>query len=142
MICSGAVAVRPGFASPSFTLKLILKLPTLIYTTMKTLFLRFAAPLTLAFALSAIPAEAASHHHTTTVVVKPSHHHHKRVYYSRSTVKDVQRELSKRRFYRGRIDGEFGGRTSSAIRSYQIARRLPVTGQIDPVLLRSLRIRY
>lgn len=110
---------------------------------MKTRFFRFAAPLTLAFALSAIPADAASYHHTT-VVVKPSHHHHhhKRVTYSRRTVKDVQRELSKRRFYRGPIDGDFGRRTSSAIRSYQIARRLPVTGQIDPVLLRSLHIRY
>lgn len=107
----------------------------------------FVAPLVAVTAFSAIPAEAASYQRSTTVVVQPSHrypppHRHHHVYYSRKTVRDVQRELAKRRFYRGRIDGDFGRRTSSAIRSYQISRRLPVTGRIDRVLLHSLRIRY
>ncbi|HWL51485.1 MAG TPA: peptidoglycan-binding domain-containing protein [Chthoniobacteraceae bacterium] len=110
---------------------------------MKPFRLRFATPLLAVMVFSAIPAEAASYQRTTTVVVKPSHRYPPRsVYYSRGTVRDVQRELAKRRFYRGRIDGDFGPRTSSAIRSYQVSRRLPVTGQIDRVLLRSLHIRY
>lgn len=110
---------------------------------MKPLLFRSAAPLVALMVFSAIPAEAASYERSTTVVVKPSHRYPPRhVYYSRAVVRDVQRELARRRYYRGRIDGDFGPRTSSAIRKYQIHRRLPVTGQIDRPLLRSLRIRY
>jgi len=59
---------------------------------------------------------------------------------SRRTRMDVQRELAKRRYYRGPIDGDLGRYSRAAIRAYQKDRRLPVSGRIDRPLLRSLRL--
>lgn len=60
--------------------------------------------------------------------------------YSESLAVDVQRELRRRGYYRGAIDGDVGPGTRSAIRAYQDDRGLAVTGRIDRSLLRALGI--
>jgi N-acetylmuramoyl-L-alanine amidase len=57
-----------------------------------------------------------------------------------SLMVDVQEELADLGYYRGEIDGVIGPMTRNAIRNYQRDRGLPVTGQIDSRLIRSLRI--
>ncbi len=60
--------------------------------------------------------------------------------YSDGLAVDVQRELRRRGYYRGSIDGDVGPGTRSAIRAYQYDRGLSATGRIDRSLLRSLGI--
>ena len=60
--------------------------------------------------------------------------------YSDSLAVDVQRELRRRGYYRGPIDGDIGPGSRSAIRAYQYDRGLSATGRIDSSLLRSLGI--
>ncbi len=50
----------------------------------------------------------------------------------------VQRELKSLGYYHGYIDGKVGPQTRAAIQNYQADYRLPITGRIDPPLLRSL----
>ena len=52
----------------------------------------------------------------------------------------VQTELTRAGYYHGAIDGVYGPDTASAIRAYRKAKGLPVTGQIDRKLLKSLDI--
>jgi len=59
---------------------------------------------------------------------------------SYSSAAGVQRELARRGYYNGAIDGVVGPQTRAAIRTYQVDRALPVTGRIDTPLLRSLRL--
>ena len=54
----------------------------------------------------------------------------------------VQSELAQRGYYHGAIDGEIGSGSRQAIRAFQAAQRLPVTGMIDPKLLKALKIKY
>ena len=54
----------------------------------------------------------------------------------------VQSELAQRGYYRGAIDGEIGSDSRKAIRTFQAAKGLPVTGMIDPNLLKALGIKY
>jgi peptidoglycan hydrolase-like protein with peptidoglycan-binding domain len=61
-------------------------------------------------------------------------------YYSDSLAVDVQRELRRRGYYHGAIDGDIGPASRSAIRAYQADRGLGVTGRIDSRLLRSLGV--
>jgi hypothetical protein len=51
----------------------------------------------------------------------------------------VQSALFQRGYYRGPVDGFNGELTRSAIRNYQFQNGLPVTGQVDGYLLRSIR---
>ncbi len=60
--------------------------------------------------------------------------------YSNDLAVDVQRELRRRGYYRGSIDGDVGTGTRNAIRAYQYDRGLSVSGRIDRTLLRSLGI--
>ena len=60
--------------------------------------------------------------------------------YQDNLVVDVQRELRRRGYYRGSIDGDAGPQTRAAIRSYQADRGLSVTGRIDSRLVRSLGV--
>jgi hypothetical protein len=60
--------------------------------------------------------------------------------YSSNAAVDVQRELRRRGYYRGAIDGDVGPGTRAAIRAYQYNRGLAVTGRIDNSLLRSLGV--
>jgi hypothetical protein len=52
----------------------------------------------------------------------------------------VQTELARRGYYHGPIDGVIGSGSSEAIRSFQAAAGLPVTGLIDPKLLKALKL--
>jgi hypothetical protein len=60
--------------------------------------------------------------------------------YSNELAVDVQRELRRRGYYNGPIDGDIGPGSRSAIRAYQADRGLTVTGRVDSRLLRSLDI--
>jgi hypothetical protein len=60
--------------------------------------------------------------------------------YSNDLAVDVQRELRRRGYYNGPIDGDIGPGSRSAIRAYQADRGLTVTGRVDSRLLRSLDI--
>lgn len=57
-----------------------------------------------------------------------------------SVVAEVQQELARAGYYRGRIDGVAGAGTRSAIRAYERAKRLRVDGQIDQELLSAMGI--
>ncbi len=52
----------------------------------------------------------------------------------------VQQELAREGFYRGTIDGVIGSGTRAAIRSYERANRLPISGRIDGRLLDAMGI--
>jgi hypothetical protein len=54
----------------------------------------------------------------------------------------VQSELTRRGYYHGPTDGVIGSESSEAIRAFQAAQGLTVTGRIDPKLLKALGIRY
>jgi Putative peptidoglycan binding domain len=54
----------------------------------------------------------------------------------------VQSELARRGYYHGKVDGVVGSGSRQAIRSFQAAQGLPVTGLIDPKLLKALGIEY
>jgi hypothetical protein len=62
-------------------------------------------------------------------------------YWNNLTV-SVQSELAQRGYYRGAIDGAIGSGSRQAIRAFQAAQGLPVTGRIDPKLLKALGIKY
>ncbi len=61
-----------------------------------------------------------------------------RDYDARSIEVDVQRELRRRGYYRGPLDGDIGPGSRAAIRAYQADRGLEMSGLIDSTLLRSL----
>jgi Putative peptidoglycan binding domain len=54
----------------------------------------------------------------------------------------VQSELAQRGYYHGAIDGEISSDSRQAIRAFQEAQGLPVTGMIDAKLLQALGIKY
>ena len=54
----------------------------------------------------------------------------------------VQSELARRGYYQGAIDGVIGAGSREAIRAFQAAQGLPVTGVIDRKVLKALGISY
>lgn len=52
----------------------------------------------------------------------------------------VQTGLARRGYYHGPIDGVVGSESREAIRAFQKAQGLPVTGLIDPPLLKALQL--
>ena len=60
--------------------------------------------------------------------------------YSKHEVKEAQRCLQQKGLYKGKVDGEMGPETSSAIRHYQQSNHLNVTGQLDQQTLSSLGV--
>jgi peptidoglycan hydrolase-like protein with peptidoglycan-binding domain len=52
----------------------------------------------------------------------------------------VQTGLANRGYYHGSIDGVIGSGTREAIRAFQKVNNLPVTGLIDPPLLKALKL--
>jgi putative peptidoglycan binding protein len=52
----------------------------------------------------------------------------------------VRSELARLGYYRGAIDGVIGSRSRQAIRGFQEAKGLPMTGLIDPYVLRALKL--
>ena len=53
-------------------------------------------------------------------------------------LRDVQRQLKGLGFNPGGVDGNYGAQTAAALRAYQQAYRLPVTGRLDDTTLRSI----
>jgi len=53
-------------------------------------------------------------------------------------IRDVQRQLKGLGFNPGAVDGNYGEQTAAALRAYQQAYRLPVTGRLDEATVRSL----
>jgi len=60
--------------------------------------------------------------------------------YWQDLARKVQAELARRGYYHGQINGVIDASSSQAIRAFQKARGLPVTGLIDPGVLRSLKL--
>ena len=58
---------------------------------------------------------------------------------SRDHIEEVQRALQGKGYDVGRIDGTVGSKTERALRKFQKAQHLPVTGQIDRASLARLR---
>ena len=54
----------------------------------------------------------------------------------------VQSKLAEQGYYHGQVDGIIGSGSIQAIRQFQADHGLPVTGKIDPQLLRVLGIKY
>jgi len=59
--------------------------------------------------------------------------------YSSDLAMAVQAELAGRGYYRGPINGVIGSGSRRAIREFQAAEGLPITGRIDETLIRALR---
>ena len=57
------------------------------------------------------------------------------------TVLATQKKLAKLGFYKGEADGQTGSQTSAAIRRYQIAENLKVTGELNRQTLEQLGIK-
>lgn len=53
----------------------------------------------------------------------------------------VQDRLAKLGYYEGSLDGAWGGRTSAAVTRFQAAKKLRVTGELNPATLNALGIR-
>jgi len=73
---------------------------------------------------------------TPSVGAPPPPHHHP----GESIQVAVQRRLAHLGYYHGAIDGDIGPHSHRAIRRYQADHGLPVTGDIDRPLLRSLKL--
>jgi len=54
----------------------------------------------------------------------------------------VQTKLAQRGYYHGSIDGVLGSGSQQAIKEFQAAKGMRVTGRIDPKLLKSLGVSY
>ncbi|MEI6337030.1 MAG: peptidoglycan-binding domain-containing protein [Verrucomicrobiota bacterium] len=55
-----------------------------------------------------------------------------------SMIVETQTKLKRQGFYDGTIDGKMGSQTSAAIRRYQLAQNLTITGELSSQTLRSL----
>ena len=62
-------------------------------------------------------------------------------YWSKLAI-SVQTKLAQQGYYHGSIDGVLGSASQLAIKEFQAAHRMRVTGRIDPKLLKSLSISY
>ena len=59
--------------------------------------------------------------------------------WSKEQIKEAQAGLAKAGYYKGKQDGEWGKSTHNAVKAYQKANKLPVTGQLSDSLLTRLR---
>jgi peptidoglycan hydrolase-like protein with peptidoglycan-binding domain len=59
--------------------------------------------------------------------------------WSKEQIKEAQAGLTKAGFYKEKQDGEYGKSTRKAVKAYQKANKLPVTGQLSDSLLTRLR---
>ena len=55
-----------------------------------------------------------------------------------TVITEAQSRLKRQGFYDGTVDGQMGSQTSAAIRRYQLAQNLKVTGELNPQTLGSL----
>ena len=68
-----------------------------------------------------------------------SKHHASKQKWSKDQVKEAQAGLSKAGYYKGAEDGIYGKQTKAAVKEYQKANKLPVTGQLSDSLLNQLK---
>ena len=59
--------------------------------------------------------------------------------WTKAQIKEAQEGLEKAGFYKGKENGVYGKATRSAVKAYQKANKLPVTGQLSDSLLARLR---
>lgn len=59
--------------------------------------------------------------------------------WSKDQIKEAQAGLAKAGYFKGEPNGVYGKKTRKAIRAYQKANNLPVTGRLDDELLTKLR---
>jgi peptidoglycan hydrolase-like protein with peptidoglycan-binding domain len=57
---------------------------------------------------------------------------------NRRIIAGAQYQLLSRGYYRGRVDGKYGSRTTSAIRAFQSSAALPPTGRLDIETVKAL----
>lgn len=55
-----------------------------------------------------------------------------------STISNIQQILLNHGLYEGRVDGIFGDKTTAAVMAYQRLNLLPITGLVNPALMRML----
>lgn len=58
----------------------------------------------------------------------------------RADVRKLQKSLAARGFYKGRIDGIWGGMTTQAILDYQAVQQMPLTGTVTIATLNELGV--
>ncbi len=56
-------------------------------------------------------------------------------------VRAAQRKLASMGYYKGTIDGAAGSMTAAAIRRFQVAEKLRVTGELTPQTVQALGLR-
>jgi peptidoglycan hydrolase-like protein with peptidoglycan-binding domain len=59
--------------------------------------------------------------------------------WSKDQIKEAQAGLAKAGYFKGTQNGVYGRRTRNAVKAYQKANKLPVTGQLSDSLLSRLR---
>jgi peptidoglycan hydrolase-like protein with peptidoglycan-binding domain len=59
--------------------------------------------------------------------------------WSKEQIKEAQTGLAKAGYFKGSTNGVYGRRTRNAVKAYQKANKLPVTGQLSDSLLSRLR---
>lgn len=86
-------------------------------------------------AMSHAPAKVDSG--TTAAMTKSSATHH--ATWTTDQIKEVQAGLAKAGYYKGKTSGQFNADTRKALRAYQKANRLPVTGRLSDDVLNKLK---
>jgi peptidoglycan hydrolase-like protein with peptidoglycan-binding domain len=71
--------------------------------------------------------------------VKTSHKAASRQTWTKDQIKEAQEGLAKAGYFKGKATGVLGRRTRTALRQYQKANKLPVTGQLSDSVLTRLR---
>ena len=79
------------------------------------------------------PAPAAAHPASVATTTTRAHQ------WTATEIKDAQKGLMNAKLYTGKITGVYDSTTRSAVREFQRARNLPVTGELNQSLLRMLR---
>jgi hypothetical protein len=87
--------------------------------------------------MSHTPAATPMHHDSTRVSsAGTSSTQHAR--WSKEQIKEAQEGLAKAGYFKGQPNGVYGKSTRKALREYQKANKLPVTGRLDQDLLTRL----
>jgi peptidoglycan hydrolase-like protein with peptidoglycan-binding domain len=79
------------------------------------------------------PTQAAKQDSTTAPAIAVRH-----TVWTKEQIKEAQAGLAKSGYYKGQPTGVFDRRTRKALRSYQKANKLPVTGRLNGELLEKL----
>ena len=86
------------------------------------------------------PTSHATMQHTSAAVgAKATTSAKSRPAWTKDQIKEAQEGLAKAGFFKGKATGVIGRRTRTALREYQKANKLPVTGQLSDSVLTRLR---